>query len=97
MAIDELLGKFLNVEIVKNNSIPWYLVSCFLKLNPGTSIYQKTPEGDVVLKEFKYNINTDEIEYIFWNQGAQLQKGSMKHFPITINYGEYVLEKPKSN
>jgi len=84
MELDSLIQKMIEIELNKTSSIPWYLASYFLKLNPGVSLFHSN-EGDSLTRELSYNTVTNEIDYILWNKNKYLDKGSLNHFPLATS------------
>ena len=55
--INKLVESLLTFELKKNGSIPWYLATAYLKLNPGSSL--KCCSDDVSYHIYSYNKNSD--------------------------------------
>ena len=95
--VRDLIEKLVNLELKKEGSLPWYLATVFLKLNPGEPLYYT---GSSILHEYIYNNESEEIEFQSWCITAEgeytaLSQGSLAHLPIAITDSLFYTELPK--
>ena len=96
--ITNLIKKLINLELNKNDLLPWYLACVFLKLNPKESIFLPQT-GSKHFMEYSYDDVASEVKFISWFKAdsripIRIDSGTLKNLPVPIGRIKFCTKKP---